>query len=87
MTVRISFLNGPDKDSQVNFEGETVIGRNPNCEVQLKEGTVSRQHARIIPTKNGMVLEKMSEKGVLKCDGKSVKKVLLKLLSFLKTLN
>ena len=78
MTVRILFLNGPDKDSQVNFEGETVIGRNPNCELQLKEGTVSRQHARIIPTKNGMVLEKMSEKGVLKCDGKSVKKVLLK---------
>lgn len=78
MTIRISILNGPSKDSQVQLDGSAVIGRSQECDLCLREGTVSRQHARIVETENGAILEKVTEKGILKCDGKSVKKVRLK---------
>ena len=30
------------------FEGENIVGRTPECEVQIPAGSVSRRHARII---------------------------------------
>jgi pSer/pThr/pTyr-binding forkhead associated (FHA) protein len=78
VTIRISILNGPDKGTQTQLDGDAVIGRSQEADLCLKEGTVSRQHARMVSSDKGTILEKISDKGVLKCDGKSVKKVILK---------
>jgi len=77
VTIRITILNGPLKDTQVNLDGEVLIGRSQECHLQLREKTVSRQHARIVPGE-GAVMEKISSTGVLKCDGKEVERLVLK---------
>lgn len=46
---RVSRFLVTHRDRQLPlFEGENVIGRTPECEVQLPFGSVSRRHARIL---------------------------------------
>ena len=37
--------------------GQTVIGRAPECQLRLDENSLSRKHARLIPTNEGVVIE------------------------------
>lgn len=46
--------------------GNFVIGRSPECQIQLECGLVSRQHARLRETAEGLVIEDLgSRNGVL----------------------
>ncbi len=40
-------LDGPDLGKQVRVESGAVLGRNPDCAVQVRHRSVSRRHARI----------------------------------------
>jgi DNA-binding winged helix-turn-helix (wHTH) protein len=43
-------------------EGEHVVGRDPDVEIQLDASTVSRRHARLVVTAEGAVLEDFGSK-------------------------
>ena len=43
-------------------EGEHVVGRDPDVEIQLDASTVSRRHARLVVTAEGTVLEDFGSK-------------------------
>jgi pSer/pThr/pTyr-binding forkhead associated (FHA) protein len=42
--------------------GEHVVGRDPDVEVRLDASTVSRRHARLVVTADGVVLEDFGSK-------------------------
>jgi DNA-binding winged helix-turn-helix (wHTH) protein len=42
--------------------GENVVGRDPDVEVKLDASTVSRRHARLVVTTDGVVLEDLGSK-------------------------
>jgi len=47
-------------------EGEHVVGRDPDVDIRLDASTVSRRHARVIVTADGVVLEDFDSKnGIL----------------------
>lgn len=55
----INIIQGPDKGLRVELlNGENIIGRN-NGAVELSDGTVSRNHARIVGKDNRWMLEDM----------------------------
>jgi pSer/pThr/pTyr-binding forkhead associated (FHA) protein len=37
--------------------GATVVGRAPECQLRLEEASLSRKHARLIPTEDGVIVE------------------------------
>lgn len=39
--------------------GATVLGRGPDCDIRLDHPGVSRQHARLTPTDDGLLVEDM----------------------------
>lgn len=39
------------------LQGATLIGRAPECQLRIDESSLSRKHARLIPTNDGVVVE------------------------------
>jgi DNA-binding winged helix-turn-helix (wHTH) protein len=52
--------------------GEHVIGRDPDVEIQLDSTTVSRRHARLVVTPEGVVLEDFGSKNGTYCGDERV---------------
>ncbi len=40
--------------------GPTLVGRAPECQLRIEEASLSRKHARLIPTGDGVVIEDLS---------------------------
>ena len=67
-------INTSDKDVYPLIRRETSIGRNKNCDILLKNATVSRLHAVIVCAKDGWyVTDIRSQAGVL-LNGKRIDK-------------
>ena len=67
-------INTSDKDVYPLIRRETSIGRNKNCDILLKNATVSRLHAVIVCAKDGWyVTDIRSQAGVL-LNGKKIDK-------------
>lgn len=49
-----------------------VLGREDSCDIPIQNRQVSRQHARITPTGNGVILEDMGSKNGTHCNGEKI---------------
>jgi hypothetical protein len=64
---------GPLKGERWILNKILTIGRDSSCEVIIQDRQVSRFHARLTPTLDGIVLEDMGSKNGVHCNGNSVK--------------
>jgi hypothetical protein len=64
--------NGPLKGQRWMLNKSILIGREATCEVVVPDRMVSRFHARVTPTKDGMVLEDLGSKNGTHCNGNPV---------------
>jgi len=53
---------GPLKGERILLKGALVMGREPTCEVVIPDRQVSRFHARLSPTPEGVILEDLGSK-------------------------
>ena len=54
--------DGPLKGQRWTLSKTLMMGRDPTCEVQVQDRQVSRFHARITPTQEGVTLEDLGSK-------------------------
>ena len=54
---RIFVLSGPDLGKTYSFAGEVRLGRTSDCEVVVRDASVSRVHAKLSPGGDAWVLE------------------------------
>lgn len=64
--------NGPLKGQRWSLDKPLTIGRETTCEVVVADRMVSRFHARITPTAEGIVLEDLESKNGTHCNGNQV---------------
>lgn len=60
---------GPLNGQRWSLTGDMVIGRDEGCEVCIPSRQVSRQHARLTPTRKGALLEDLGSKNGTYCNG------------------
>lgn len=48
---------------------KTLLGREPNCDIVIADRQVSRHHARLSPTPEGVILEDLNSKNGTHCNG------------------
>lgn len=53
MKGRLFVLSGRLLGTDHRFEGEAVLGRGPSADVRLRDASVSREHARLVPEAGG----------------------------------
>ena len=60
---------GPLSDQRWPLARTVVLGRDAGCDIVIPDRQVSRYHARITPTKEGMILEDLGSKNGTHCNG------------------
>lgn len=60
---------GPLSDQRWPLARTVVLGRDSSCDIVIPDRQVSRYHARITPTKEGMILEDLGSKNGTHCNG------------------
>jgi hypothetical protein len=60
---------GPLNDQRWPLARTVVLGRDSTCDIVIPDRQVSRYHARITPTKEGMILEDLGSKNGTHCNG------------------
>lgn len=63
---------GPLKGQRWSISHALVVGREGNCEVVIPDRQVSRYHARLTPTNEGVILEDMGSKNGTHHNGKEL---------------
>ncbi len=72
------FRNG-DLVSEVSFDGKPLwLGRGDECALRIEDRAISRKHALIHQTRDGVEFEKKSKFGEVKVDGRDVSQLLLR---------
>ncbi|MGB8215383.1 MAG: FHA domain-containing protein [Anaerolineales bacterium] len=64
--------NGPLKGQRWTLNKPLLVGREMTCEIVVPDRMVSRFHARISPTPEGMLLEDLESKNGTHCNGNPV---------------
>jgi DNA-binding winged helix-turn-helix (wHTH) protein len=62
-------LDGLLGDQRWPLERTVVLGRDSTCDIVIPDRQVSRYHARVTPTKEGMILEDLGSKNGTHCNG------------------
>jgi pSer/pThr/pTyr-binding forkhead associated (FHA) protein len=60
---------GPLNDQRWPLARTVMLGRDSSCDIVIPDRQVSRYHARITPTKEGMILEDLGSKNGTHCNG------------------
>ena len=61
--------DGPLSDQRWPLTRTIVLGRDSTCDIVIADRQVSRYHARITPSQEGMILEDMGSKNGTHCNG------------------
>ncbi len=61
---------GPLNGQRWQLWGKIIIGRDPACNITIADRQVSRQHARLTATSNGILIEDLNSKNGTHCNGK-----------------
>jgi len=64
---------GPLNGERWSIRTRLIIGRDPSCDIAIADRQVSRQHAVLTPTKEGVLLEDMGSKNGTHCNGKIIR--------------
>lgn len=70
-------LNGPRPGHRIELEGTTLLGRLPECDVQLDDTSVSRRHARLVKRPGGWSIEDLDSTNGVQVNGTSVSQTTL----------
>jgi DNA-binding winged helix-turn-helix (wHTH) protein len=68
---------GPLNGQRWPIHTQLVIGRNQSCDITISDRQVSRQHAILTPTDEGIFLEDMGSKNGTHCNGKPIQQPVL----------
>ncbi|MBT3322369.1 MAG: FHA domain-containing protein [Anaerolineae bacterium] len=68
---------GPLKGERWPLEDALVLGRDATCNLTIPDRKVSRYHARLTPTSDGVLLEDMGSKNGTFCNGEVLKDSLI----------
>jgi len=69
--------NGPLSGKRWSIQDSILLGREDACEIMIPSRQVSRNHARIIPTESGIMLEDLGSKNGTHCNGKPVEEPII----------
>lgn len=58
--------------------GATIVGRAPECQLRIEDGSLSRKHARLVPTQDGIVVEDLGSTNGTFHNGKRVQNAVAK---------
>lgn len=58
--------------------GATIVGRAPECQLRLEEASLSRKHARLIPTEDGVIMEDLGSTNGTFLNGERVQRAVAK---------
>jgi pSer/pThr/pTyr-binding forkhead associated (FHA) protein len=61
--------DGPLKGERWTLDRSLVLGRDAACDLTIPDRQVSRYHARLTPTADGVLLEDMGSKNGTHCNG------------------
>lgn len=61
--------DGPLGDQRWPLSRTVVLGRDSTCDIVIPDRQVSRYHARVTPTQEGMILEDLDSKNGTHCNG------------------
>ncbi|MBU6153042.1 MAG: FHA domain-containing protein [Bdellovibrionales bacterium] len=76
--LRLEVFHQGELLKEIPWDGSTIwVGRGEDCGIRLDDRAISRKHAVIRQTENGMEFEKKSKFGEAKVDGKDVDQVTL----------
>lgn len=75
---RLTYQDGDSPETYTFAIGEVVIGRSPECQVVLKDFGISRQHAKIISSENGVRIVDLKSKNGTQVNGVPVVEAPLK---------
>lgn len=67
-------VSGPGFGRSYPLIGPTVVGRAPECVLRLDESGLSRQHARLVPTSDGVQVEDLGSTNGSFINGKRVQR-------------
>jgi pSer/pThr/pTyr-binding forkhead associated (FHA) protein len=68
---------GPLNGQRWSLRSTVLIGRDPSCEIVISDRQVSRRHARLTPTPDGVLLEDLGSKNGTHCNGIRVESPIL----------
>ena len=64
--------DGPLKGERWTLDHTLVLGRDASCDLTIPDRKISRYHARLTPTSDGVLLEDMGSKNGTYCNGETV---------------
>ncbi|MFT5285006.1 MAG: pSer/pThr/pTyr-binding forkhead associated (FHA) protein [Planctomycetota bacterium] len=71
-------LNGSRPGTSYAAEEGAILGRDQNCELRLKDNSISRRHARLIFLEGDWQLIDMGSRNGLRLDGRKIEKIVLR---------
>ncbi len=71
-------LEAKDSGKAFSIKGSVTVGRQPECEIAISDGCVSRQHARLFIRDEALVVEDLGSLNGTSVNGKRIKQVVLK---------
>ena len=75
--AQLFVLSGPDVGRSFELDGPTTLGRSPDCDVRLRDRSISRQHARVEPADGGWVIVDLGSRNGVRLHGKRVERAVL----------
>lgn len=76
-TPTLHLLNGRDPGRRVELHGPMLVGRLPECDVQIDDVSVSRRHARLTERGGGWAIEDLDSTNGVRVNGTSVQQTTL----------
>ena len=76
-TPSLHLLNGPNPGQRIELEGTTLVGRLPECDVQLSDTSVSRRHARLVQRPGGWSIEDLESTNGVRVNGTDISQTTL----------
>lgn len=71
-------LSGPIFGKMFPVPGQVVLGRQPECDIPLTAGEISRRHAQLKPTADGVAVEDLGSANGTYVNGQRVQQAIMK---------
>jgi len=78
VSAQVFVLGGRDVGRSYTVDGTASLGRSPECEITLRDRSISRVHARLVREGESWYLEDRQSRNGLRHDGKRVTRVEVK---------
>lgn len=73
----LHMLNGSQPGRRIELQGPILLGRLPECDVQIDDASVSRRHARITERAGGWSIEDLDSTNGVRVNGTNVRQATL----------